>query len=67
MTDEKQRHYPDISDVLERKREGRRAKARLSFGEKIARVEAMRKDLAPLKRAREARRAAEAKRDQAED
>lgn len=62
MTDEKQKHYPDISDVLERKREGRREKARLSFGEKIARIEAMRKDLAPFKKAREARRAEQAKR-----
>jgi hypothetical protein len=62
MTDEKQQDYPDISDLLTRKREGRRAKARLSFGEKIARIEAMRKDLAPFKRAREARRAAQAKR-----
>jgi len=52
--------YPDVSDILARKREGRRAMARLSFGEKIARMEALRERLAPLKRARDARRAARA-------
>jgi hypothetical protein len=61
MRDETAQNRPDISDILVRKQEGRRAKARLSFGEKIARIEAMREDLLPLKRAREARRAAQAK------
>jgi hypothetical protein len=50
--------YPDISDILARKTEGRRHLSRLSFGEKIALVEALRERLAPLKRARERRIAA---------
>ena len=45
--------YPDVSDILQRKAEGRKENAALSFGEKIARVEALRARLAPLKRARE--------------
>jgi hypothetical protein len=51
--------YPDISDILARKAEGRRDAARRSFGEKIAWVEQMRERLAPLKRAREERQAAQ--------
>jgi hypothetical protein len=47
--------YPDISDILARKAEGRRNLSRLSFGQKIAMVEALRERLAPLKRARERR------------
>jgi hypothetical protein len=47
--------YPDISDILKRKAEGRREIARRSFGEKIALIEQMRERLAPLKRAREDR------------
>jgi hypothetical protein len=50
--------YPDISDILERKAEGRRDIARRSFGEKIAMMEALREQLAPFRRAREQRRAA---------
>jgi hypothetical protein len=50
--------YPDISDILARKAEGRREAARRTFGEKIAWAEEMRERLAPLKRAREARIAA---------
>jgi hypothetical protein len=51
--------YPDISDILARKEQRRRAIRRLSFGEKIALVEKMRERLAPFKRHREARRAAD--------
>ena len=58
MTDEPQ-IYPDISDILARKAKGRRELARRSLGEKIAWCEMMRERLAPLKRAREARRAAQ--------
>lgn len=58
MTDEK-RQYPDVSDILARKAEGRREAAKRSFGEKIAWVEQMRERLAPLKRAREERLAAQ--------
>jgi hypothetical protein len=49
--------FPDISDILARKAEGRRENARKSFGEKIAMMEALRERLEPLKRAREARKA----------
>jgi hypothetical protein len=49
--------YPDISDILKAKAERRRDIARRSFGEKIAMMEALRDRVAPLKRARERRRA----------
>ena len=48
------RVYPDISDILRRKAEGRKEIAARSFGEKIAMVEVMRERLEPLKRLREA-------------
>jgi hypothetical protein len=51
--------YPDVSDILARKAEGRRDAARRTFGEKIAWAEEMRERLAPLRRAREARIAAQ--------
>jgi hypothetical protein len=50
--------YPDVSDILARKAEGRRDISRRSFGEKIAVVEALRERLAPFKMARERRLAA---------
>jgi hypothetical protein len=50
--------YPDVSDFLKRKAEGRRDIARRSFGEKIAKMESLRERLAPFKHAREQRRAA---------
>jgi len=50
--------YPDISDILQRKAEGRRDISRRSFGEKIAMMEALRERLAPFKRLREQRLAA---------
>ncbi|HEV2957446.1 MAG TPA: hypothetical protein VGX95_15115 [Xanthobacteraceae bacterium] len=49
--------FPDISDILARKAEGRREIARRSFGEKIAMMEALRERLEPFKRLREARQA----------
>jgi hypothetical protein len=49
--------YSDISDILQRKAEGRRDSAARTLGQKIARVQAMRERLAPLKRLREAREA----------
>jgi hypothetical protein len=49
-------NYPDISDILMRKKERRQEIARRSFGEKIAMVERLRERLAPLKRMREERR-----------
>jgi hypothetical protein len=50
-------NYPDISDILARKKEDRRDIRGRTFGEKIAMVEKMRERLAPLKRLREERRA----------
>ena len=47
--------YPDVSDILVRKAEGRSEISRRSFGEKIAMMEALRERIAPLKRAREER------------
>lgn len=47
--------YPDISDLIARKAQGRLNAKRLSFGEKIELVERLRKRLAPLKALREAR------------
>jgi hypothetical protein len=47
--------YPDISDLIARKAMGRIAIKRLSFGEKIELMEALRRRLAPLKALREAR------------
>ena len=56
MNDDKNK-FPDISDILARKAEGRRKNARLTLGEKIAMMEALRERLEPFKRAREARKA----------
>jgi hypothetical protein len=58
MSRRKKAAYPDITDILARKTEGRRELARRSFGEKIAVVEKLRDQLAPFKRAREERRKA---------
>jgi hypothetical protein len=49
--------FPDISDILARKAEGRRNNAQRTLGEKIAMMEALRERVAPMKRAREARQA----------
>lgn len=57
MSDPSKDAYPDISDILARKAEGRREIARRSFGEKIAMMETLRERLEPFKRAREARQA----------
>ena len=58
MSHRKPTVYPDVSDILARKAEGRREIASRSFGEKIAMMEKLRERLAPLKRAREQRREA---------
>jgi hypothetical protein len=47
--------YPDISDILQRKAQGRREIAALSFGEKIEMLELMRERIAPLRNARDRR------------
>jgi hypothetical protein len=48
--------YPDVSDILARKAEGRRARATLTFADKLAILDAMRERVAPIVRAREMRR-----------
>ena len=50
--------FPDISDILARKAEGRRELAKLDFWEKVRRMEALRERVRFLKEAREADRAA---------
>jgi len=50
------RQYPDISDILARKAKGRRQLAALSYGEKLAILDSLRKRAEPIRRAREIRR-----------
>jgi hypothetical protein len=45
--------YPDISDILRRKQQGRHDIAAKTFGEKIAMLEALRARLAPFASARQ--------------
>ena len=52
-----QSYYPDISDILQRKAEGRREIVARSFEQKLQMLEAMRDRVAPLREARERRRA----------
>jgi hypothetical protein len=47
--------YPDVSDILARKAEGRAASRSRSFVEKITMMEALRDRLAPMKQLREHR------------
>lgn len=56
-----EKSYPDISDILARKAQGKREASKRTFAEKIAMVEALNERLAPLKAAREARKRAGAK------
>jgi hypothetical protein len=44
--------YPDISDILKRKAEGRQRLSKRSFAEKVADIEALRERLAPIKQRR---------------
>ncbi len=46
--------YPDISDIIARKAAGRRQLAALSFGEKLAILDALRERAEPMRRARRA-------------
>jgi hypothetical protein len=52
----KARRYPDVSDVLAQKAAARKIRSKLSFGEKIERMERLRERLAPFKAARDARK-----------
>jgi hypothetical protein len=47
--------YPDITDILAKKAQGRRERASLSFAEKLAILDKLRKDVAPIVRARQTR------------
>jgi hypothetical protein len=58
MTEDDPAHRMTLADIVNRKDEGRRELARLSFGEKIARIQVLRERLRPLKLAREDRRRA---------
>jgi hypothetical protein len=48
--------YPDISDILARKAEGRKTLAALSFCQKLEILEDMRARVEPIRKARGARR-----------
>jgi hypothetical protein len=56
MKPSKPETYPDISDILARKAEGRRELAKRTLGEKIDALEALRARIEPIRKAREARR-----------
>ena len=47
--------YPDISDIFAEKARGRRERASLSFAEKLAILDKLREDVAPIVQARHAR------------
>jgi hypothetical protein len=49
------RQYPDIADILEQKARGRRERASLSFAEKLAILDKLREEIAPIVQARQAR------------
>jgi hypothetical protein len=51
----KSQQYPDIADILAKKARGRRERASLSFAEKLAILDKLRKDVAPIVRARQKR------------
>lgn len=52
MSDDIDRAYPDISDILLLKAQGRRDIAAKTFGEKLAMLESLRERLAPIRNAR---------------
>jgi hypothetical protein len=52
---DKQRKYPDITDILAQKEKWRRERASLSFAEKLDIIDKMRRDIEPFVRNRNAR------------
>jgi len=52
---ERTKQYPDVADILARKARGRRARASLSFAEKLDALDALRARVEPLVRARKSR------------
>jgi len=55
----KPKQYPDNSGIFARKADGRRERASMTFAEKIAAMDELRARVAPLVRAREARKQSE--------
>jgi hypothetical protein len=55
MSSQSKNIYPNISDVLERKAQGRRKIASLPFTEKLKILEALRERVEPIRRSRELR------------
>jgi hypothetical protein len=51
----KVQQYPDIADILAQKARGRRERASLSFAEKLAILDKLREEVAPIVRARQER------------
>jgi hypothetical protein len=51
----KVRQYPDIADIIAQKARGRRERASLSFAEKLAILDKLREEVAPIVRARRER------------
>ncbi len=50
------KQYPDNSDIFARKAEGRRERASATFAEKLVAMDELKERVAPIVRAREARR-----------
>jgi len=50
------KEYPDISEILARKKSGRRQQAALSVAEKLVILDALKERVEPIIRAREIRR-----------
>jgi hypothetical protein len=53
------KQYPDNSPIFARKEEGRRERALLTFAEKLVAMEELKERVAPIVRAREARKQSE--------
>jgi len=50
------KQYPDNSEIFARKAEGRRERASATFAEKLAAMDELKERVAPIVRAREARK-----------
>jgi hypothetical protein len=51
----RRQQYPDITDILARKAQGRRERASLTFAETLAILDKLKKDVEPIVRARRER------------
>ena len=61
MNENGKTQYPDISDILAQKAEARRIRAKRTFGQKVAAMEALRERLKPFKKERNRLRAERSK------